>query len=169
VLQRLSDIVQTVQQQMFAKRVDVEVNLLAARSHHNLALQIDSQARVAAELRIVDQRIADRAWQSHRQDAILEAVVEENVGEVRSDDTADAEIEQCPGCMFTRGAAAEVLVGDDDLRAAVRFLVQHELRAFLALGVVAQCVEQVHAEAGAFDRLEESRGDDLVGVDIRDR
>src|SRR6185312_9488068 len=169
VLQRLADVVETVQQQVLAERVDIEVDFLAVRPHHHLARQIDGEAGVAAELGVVDQLVADRPRQPDRQDAVLEAVVVEDVGEVRRDDAADAEIQQRPRRVLTRAAAAEVLVRDDDLRLAVWLLVEHEIGAFVAVVVVAQRVEQVHAEAGTLDGLEEAGGYDLVGVDVLHR
>ena len=119
MLQRLADVVQPVQQRVLAERVDVEVDFLAVRPDHHLALEIDGDARVAAEFRIVDQRIADRARQADRQQAVLEAVVVEDVAERWRDDAADAEIGQRPRSVLARRAAAEVLVRDDDLRVAV--------------------------------------------------
>ena len=110
VLQGLADIVQPIQQQMLAKRIDVEVNFLAVRADDDLAFQIDGDAGVAAELGVVDQLVADRARQADRQDAVLEAVVVEDVGEVRRDDAADAEIQQRPWRVLARGAAAEIFV-----------------------------------------------------------
>ena len=62
-----------------------------------------------------------------RQNAVLEAVVIENVGEVGGDDTPDAEVEQRPGGVFARRAAAEIVARDDDRRVAVGGLVEHEI------------------------------------------
>ena len=55
VLQGLADVVQPVQQQVLAERVDVEVDLLAVRAHHHLAFEVDGDPRVAAESRILHQ------------------------------------------------------------------------------------------------------------------
>ena len=95
-----------------------------------------------------------------RQDAVLEAVVVEDVGERGGDHAADAEVEQRPGRVLARGAAAEVLARHQDLRLAVGRLVEHEVGLLLALLVVAQLVEQVLAEPGALDGLQELLGDD---------
>ena len=60
-------------------------------------------------------------------------------------------------------------------RALVARLVQHEIRIERTLAVVhvrlaaieiAPLVEEVRAEAGALDRLQELLGDDRVGVDV---
>ncbi len=66
---------------MLAERVDVEVDLVAVRAHHDLALQVDGEARVAAHLGVLDQFVADLARQADRQQAVLEAVVVEDVAE----------------------------------------------------------------------------------------
>src|SRR5690606_20588818 len=71
--------------------------------------------------------------------------------------------------MFATGAAPEVLAHDQDLRVPVWLLVQDEVRALRAVLVVADVVEQVLAEAGALDRLQEARGDDAVGIDVTSR
>src|ERR1700722_150880 len=104
---------------MLAERVDVEVDFLAARPHHDLTGEVDSDTGVAAEPGVVHQLVADRARQADRQDAVLEAVVIEDVGEARRDDAADAEIEQRPRRMFARRSAAKVFMRYDDLRMAV--------------------------------------------------
>src|SRR6185437_5569124 len=165
----LANIVQAVQQKVLAERIDFKRNLLPARSNDNLALQIDRYAGVAAELGVLDQGVADLARQADRQDAVLEAVVEENIGEVRRDDAANAEIQQRPGGVLARRAATKVLVRDNDLRLAVRLLVQNEIGVFRTVLVEAQRVEQMDPEAGALDGLEEARRDDLVGVDVLHR
>src|ERR1019366_4159934 len=118
---------------MLAKWVDFEVNFLAVRPYDDLTLQVHRDARVATEFAVVNQLLANRARQADRQDAVLEAVVEEDVSEIRCDDAANAEIEQSPGCMLARGAAAEILVGDDDLGFTIRLLVQHEVGVFRAV------------------------------------
>ena len=104
-----------------------------------------------------------------RQDAVLEAVVVEDVGEAGRDDAADAEIEQRPGRVLAARAAAEIVAGDQDLRLAVGRLVEDEIRVLRAVVVVAHLGEQALAEAGALDRLQVVLGDDHVGVDIDHR
>jgi hypothetical protein len=69
----------------------------------------------------------------------------------------------------------KLLAREQDRRALVARLVQHEVRVQrpralsmpgFALVEVAPFVEQVGAEAGALDRLQELLGDDRVGVDV---
>ena len=102
----------------------------------------------------------------HRQDAVLEAVVVENVAERGRDHAGDAEILERPGRVLARGAAAEIVVGDQDLRLAVGRLVEHEIGILAAVVAVAPLGEQALAEPGALDRLQILLGDDHVGVDI---
>ena len=71
--------------------------------------------RVGAALGIVHQLVDVFLRQHDRQDAVLEAVVEEDVGEAGRDDAADAEVLQRPGRVLARRAAAEIVAGDQDL------------------------------------------------------
>ena len=84
----------------------------------------------------------------HGQQAVLQAVGAEDVGELGADDGLEAEILQRPGRVFARRAAADVAAGDQD-GGALRFgLVEREIRLRIAGGVVAPVGEQVLAEAG---------------------
>src|SRR5262249_48075390 len=65
------------------------------------------------------------------------------------------------GRVLARGADAEVLAREQDLRALVTRLVEHEL------GVPAPRGEAGVAKAGALDRLQVPLRNDLVGVDVR--
>src|SRR5690606_33020182 len=105
----------------------------------------------------------------HRQDAVLEAVVVENIGEGGRDHAAYAEVEQRPWRMLAARAAAEIVAGDEDLGVAIGRLVEHEIGVFAAVLVEAHLREQALAEAGALDGLQIILRDDHVGVDIDDR
>ncbi len=54
------------------------------------------QRRIGAALGVVEQLVEIIRLHRHRQDAVLEAVVVENVGERRGDHAADAEVEKRP-------------------------------------------------------------------------
>src|SRR5574337_987454 len=151
VAQRETDVVEAAQQAVFAEQRDFERELGAVGLDHALALQVD------------------------RQPAVLEAVVEEDVGIARRDQRAKAVLLQRPGRVLAARPAAEVLAREQDRRALVARLVQHEVgvraargrvHAGLAVVQVAPLVEQVRAEAGLLDRLEELLRDDRVGVDV---
>ena len=66
--------------------------------------------------------------QRHGQDAVVEAVVVEDIGEARGDDAAKTVIANRPGRMFARGATAEVIAGQQDARALIARLVEHKIR-----------------------------------------
>ena len=80
-----------------------------------------------------------------------------DVGEIRRDDAAYAEIQQRPRRVLARTAAAEILMRDQDFRLAVGRLVQHEIRPLVARRVKPQRVEQMHAQPGPLDGLEKPR------------
>src|SRR5208282_5959653 len=61
VLQRLADIVQSVQQQVLAEWIDIEMDFLTVRTGDDLAGEIDGDARVAAEPGVVHELVADLA------------------------------------------------------------------------------------------------------------
>ncbi len=65
-------------------------------------------------------------------DAVLAGVGEEDVGEGGGDDGEEAVLVERPGGVLARGAAAEVLFGDEDLRAVVGGVVEDEGRVGLA-------------------------------------
>lgn len=101
------------------------------------------------------------------QHAVLEGVVEEDIGERRGDDTLDAKVKQGPGGVLTRGTASEVGSShNQDIGLAVDALVKDEIGDLRAVRVVAQLVEQGLAQTGPLDGLQELLGDDSVGVDV---
>src|SRR5216684_7221952 len=169
LLQGEPDIVEAVQQAVLAEGVDVEFDDAAVGPGDRLAGEIDGEPGVGALLGVVHQRVDDLLRQLDRQDAVLEAVVVEDVGEARRDDAAYAEIQERPGRVLARAAAAEILADDQDLRLPVGRLVEDEIRVLRPVIAVAQLVEEGLAQAGALDRLQMLLGDDLVGVDIDHR
>ena len=56
---------------------------------------------------------------------------------------------QRPGGVLARRAAAEIVAGHDDLRIAVRLLIEHEIRLLAAVRVEAQLVKDDLAESSA--------------------
>src|SRR5579871_1149724 len=106
-------------------------------------------------------------------DAVFAGVREEDVGEAGCDDGAEAVLVDGPGGMLAGAATAEVLLGDEDLGTLVLGLVEDKVRVGLASGGAvldaAPVVEEEVAVASALDALEKLLGDDLVGVDVRQR
>src|SRR5262245_6257614 len=159
--QREADLVEAVQQAVLAERVDVEAEALRVVGRRDgLAFQVDYQPEAGKRGGLVEQAIDLVLAQHHRQEAVLEAVGEENVGEGRRDHAAEAVVHQRPRRVLARRAAAEVLAREQDVRALVLRPVEHELR------VAAPGGEQPGRVAGALDRLQVFLRDDLVGVDV---
>ena len=175
VLQGQTDVVQTVEQAVLAERIDLEVQYLAIRAGHRLRLQVDGQLVARVGFDLLEQLVDFLVTEDDRQQAVLEAVVEEDVGKAWRDDAAEAVLVQRPWGVLTAGAATEVLPCQQHAGTLVAFVVEHELLVQRALAVVlvrlahvqvTPLVEQIGAEAGALDRLEKLLGDDLVGVDV---
>ena len=95
--------------------------------------QIDRQRGVGAALGVVEQLLQVLRRDLDRQHAVLEAVVVEDVAERGRDHAADAEIHQRPGRVLARGAAAEIVAGDQDLGLAIGRLVEHEVGVLAAV------------------------------------
>src|SRR4029077_10626240 len=76
-----ADIVETVEQAMLAVRIDVELDHAAVRPPDLLLLQIDRQRGIGAALGVVKQLLQILRRHLHRQHAVLEAVVVEDVAE----------------------------------------------------------------------------------------
>src|SRR3989344_1465954 len=175
VAQGQADVVKAVEQAVLAEGLDVEGQLGAIALDDDLALEVDGQLVAGEGKDFVEQLIDLLLAQHDGQQAVLEAVVEEDVGKAGRDDGAKAVLVQGPGCVLAAGGATEVLTRDQDGSTLVARLVQHEVGVGLArsrvlaglAGVeVAPLVEQVGAEARALDRLEVLLGDDGVGVDV---
>ena len=108
----------------------------------------------------VPQLLDDLLVDDGDQQAGLARVAAEDVAEPGADDDPEAVVLQGPDGVLARRAGAEVGPGDQDRRAGVLRLVEHEV------GVVAPGGEQPVLEAGLGDPLEVDRRDDLVGVDV---
>src|SRR3954468_9532779 len=173
--QREADVVEAVHEAVAAEGLHLEGDLFALRLDDHLAVQVDGQLVAGEGVDFVEQRRDGLLRQHDGQQAVLERVVEEDVGEARGDQRAKAVLLDGPGSVFARGAAAEVAAGEQHGGTLVARLVQHEVRIRPAAGgvlprlaviEVAPRVEQVRTEAGLADRLEELLGNDRVGVDV---
>ena len=114
--------------------------------------EVPSRSRTPAS---VGEAFALRFAEDHRQQSDLGAVDVEDVSERRRDDRFEAEVLERPGCVLTRGAAAEVAS-------------RHKDRIGLQLDLPRShpVIEQELAEATSLDPLQELLRNDLVGVDV---
>ena len=173
VAQGEADVVEAIQQAVFAERVDVEVRVEALVVGDGLGFEVDGELVLWIFGAAVEQRLYILFAEADEDDAVLARVREEDVGEGGRDDGEEAVLVERPCGVLARAAAAEVLSGDENLRAFVLGLVEDEVRPLLddigRFGVVAPVEEEELAVAGALDALEELLGDDLVGVDVGQR
>src|SRR5207245_10169112 len=89
VAQSESDIVKTVEQGVFAERVDVEApHLAAVRGRNRLFLEVDSEPEPRKGGDLMEQPIHLAFGERHRQQTVLAAVVEKYVGVGRCDERA---------------------------------------------------------------------------------
>jgi hypothetical protein len=145
-------------------------SIVSARSEADLLrLQIDLERRILGESDVFAQRLAKRLGQADQQQAVLAGIARKYVAEAGRDDASDAEIGQRPDRMLARRSAAEIAVGDEDLRLSARRLVKHEIAALAAVLVETEHLEQMFAEPGAGQRFHIIRGNDHVGIDIGER
>src|SRR5579883_3264424 len=104
-----ADIVEAFEQAVLAERIDVEAHDAAVRAANLLLLEIDRQRRVGAALGVVEQLCQIFGRDFDRQNAVLEAIVVKDVGEIGRDHAAYAEIEERPRRVLARRAAAEIV------------------------------------------------------------
>jgi hypothetical protein len=71
--------------------------------------------------------------------------------------------------VLARRAAAEIAAGDEDCRTAYIRVIQNEFRARPAVFVVTPVSEKVLAQSFFRRRRQETRRNDLVGVDVVER
>src|SRR5690606_6611408 len=93
--------------------------------------------------------------QLDRQNAVLEAVVVENIGERRCDDAAEAVVQNRPWRVLAGRAAAEVGAGQQHFSALVTRFVQVEFRNDVALLIPSPFAGQELAEAASLDSFKE--------------
>ena len=115
-----ADVVEAVQQAVFAERVDVEVGVEAFVVGDGLGFEVDGELVFGVRGGAVRGGFAtSSSVRRHEDDAVLAGVGEEDVGEGGRDDGAEAVLVEGPGGVLAGAAAAEVLFGDEDLGALV--------------------------------------------------
>src|SRR5207245_1911470 len=163
------DLVPAGQEHLLAKRVDLESVPGAIGRRRALRLESDRERGAGLVVELAPELRDDVGRQDHRQQAVLEAVLMEDVAEARRDHRAHAVGRQRPHRGLARGAAAEVLGGDDDPGSAVRRLVQDEVGPLGAVATEAHVVKQEARVLGNAPVLaEEARRDHAIGVDVRE-
>src|SRR5579883_2022370 len=168
VAQRPTDIVQSLEQGLLAERINFEVDRASRGSRDGLGCQIHTQRIALISLDLREQLAHSFMGERNGQEAVIEAIVIEDIGEARRDEHAEAIVANGPGSVFARGAAAKVILGQQDRHALIAWQVQHEgwigLRA-LRIGEAPIRKERA-LEAAAPDGFQKARRRNLVGIDV---
>ena len=104
--------------------------------------------------------------QNDREHTVLHAVVGEDVGERRGDDSPVTIVRKRPDSVLARGAAAKILSRNQNAGSGIAWLVQDKTGIGIARGRTSPVVEQKFSETSLLDALQELLGDDLVGVNV---
>src|SRR5712691_1614668 len=166
MLQRESDVVQPVQQAMADEVVDVELRPESLVVPHLALLEINRELVVINLLRSLHEFRNLSLAQPDRKETILGAVVGENVGERRRDHRPEAEVAERPHRMFTRRSTSKILPRDQNARAFVAWLIEHEVGIFLSVRVKPPVIKHKLPKARALDPLQKLLRDDLVSIHV---
>src|SRR5258708_16564677 len=107
-----ADVIQTLEQGIFAKRVDLKVQHTSTGSSYFLCRQVNMQGISLVCLNFREEFPDDRTLERYRQYTVVGAVIIDNICEPGCDEASEAIIVNRPGSMFTRGAAAKVVLFD---------------------------------------------------------
>ena len=127
VAQGQADVVQAVKKAVFAEGLDLKRQLAAIGLDDDLALQINRQ-RVAGKAQHLGKQLRHLCLRQHDgQQAVLEAVVEKDVGITGRDDRPEAVLVKRPRCVLARGAAAEVFARQQHRCAGVARVIEYKV------------------------------------------
>src|SRR2546423_2342218 len=108
VLQSQADVVKSFEQDRLAEIVDIEMECQSLLVAHGLLGKIRSELISDIGFHAAKEFIHLHIGQSDGQDTVLEAIVIKNISKTRSDDYAEAIIEQRPGRMFAARSTAKI-------------------------------------------------------------
>src|SRR3972149_9543952 len=163
-LQSQPDVIEAAEQTVSPEGVDLELGAEAHGVVNLLRLKVDGDPVVGEFLRAPDERLDVTPGELHGEQAVLEAVVPEDVAEAGGYDDLEPVLLDGPRSVLAGRADPELGSAHEDAAARVLRLVEDEILFGGAVRVVADVDEQQFAEANAVDLLHEPRGDDLVGV-----
>ena len=149
----------------FASGIDFKCMGLAVRGGNRLCLKIYREDMVRPAC-LFGQLVDNFQRQDDREDAILVAIIIEDIGIRRGDDACDALIIERPWSVFARRPTTEILPGNQDAGIRVGLLVQDKIRIGRAIGFGLHLMEEADREASARRGLQELLRDDHVSVDI---
>ncbi len=101
-----ADVIEAIQQAVFAEGVDIEVCVEAQVVDDGLSFKVDGDFVIGVFGAAVEQGCDFFVGKGGEDEAILAGVREEDVGEAGCDDGAEAILMESPGCMLAGAATA---------------------------------------------------------------
>ncbi len=166
VLESKINIIQPFEQAVAEEIVNLEVSRKFLPVGHLLTFEVNGQLIIFKVSGPIKQLPNFFFPEYNREQAVLDAVVGEDVGKGRCDYRAETEIRQRPHGMLAGRAAAEVLPRHQNASPAITRLVQHESGVWLSRWLTTPVVKQELPESGTLDALQELLGNDLVGINV---
>ena len=128
------DVVEAVEEAVFAEGVDVEAGVETFVVGDGLVFEVDGDPVGGVCGGSGDEEFDLCVVEADEDDAVFAGVGVENVGEAGGDDGEETVLVDGPGGVFAGGAAAEVLFSEQDLCAGVGGVVEDERGVGLAGG-----------------------------------
>jgi len=166
MLQREPDVVQPIQQAMAHEFIDGELRAESLIVGDFAFLEVNRDPIVGDLLRPLHQLRGLILGEAHSEKPILCAVVGKDIREGRRDDRPEAKIGQRPYRVFARRSTTKVPPRDQDARAFVARLIEHEIGILLSVHAKPPVVKKKLSEASFLDALQELLGNDLVRIHI---
>ena len=165
VFQEEVDVIEGIFKTVFLIAIDIEMLLeVAGRVGDDLVWEVNHHVHLRIGLdvgkELLKEGFADHNWK----DEVIEFVLLVDIGKETAHNDAETVAGNGPGGVFAARPATEVLARHED-GAGISGVVEHKV--FLrAVGVIAPVAEKIVAKARLVGGFEETRRDDLVGVDV---
>src|SRR6266850_1760192 len=153
VLQASADVVEALEQNFLAGRRDFEFEHQAVFVRDRLIWQIHRKRIAFFFFRALEELFDLFLGKRGGKDAVLEAIVVENVGVARRDDDAETIILHTPRCVFAAGAAAKVRARKQNRCAFVAGEIQDKFGIGFFAAQITPVVKKDAAKAFARERF----------------
>ena len=165
--EQVAELVGSGQQHHLGERVDLEGQVLVAGQVNHLGIELDRQFGIWVGRAQLEQLAMPAGFDGDRQQAVLQGIASEDVGEAGRQDGPDAPCNQRPRSMLARRPGPEVVAGEEDPPARHLRAVEDEGRVLRpAVLSEAPVMEERFCEPVLVGDLQISRGHDLVRVDV---
>ena len=168
VFQEEVDVIEGIFKTIFLVAVDIEMLLeVAGRIGDGLVGEVNHHVHLRISLDVGKELLKEGFTDHNWKDEVIEFVLLVDIGKETAHDDAETVASNGPGGVFAARPATEVLACHEN-GARISGVVEHKV--FLrAVGVIAPVAEKIVAKARLVGGFEETRRDDLVGVDVLQR